>query len=664
MDYERLLAVKQEAQARLRAIPGVHAVAIGPKVVAGRPTAEAAILVYLVCKKPLSDVPPEEQIPAEIGGFKTDVIEQEIPRLHETAQGGLQIETARVDGSGTLGCIALSNDKSKVYALTCYHVVQPARWQKPNLTVTQTAFGGGTSAIKVTFGGFIRDGELVIVHFTPVTAGQHAYQALYGVSSTDTTSSVSTNVAGQVTALGVAGFTASPAGTNAITINPGLGYVCSCDVLGHYEYAKSDLRASITGMQVTFSGKVSGDLYGVYVVMNAAGPSPTSGVFTPLVKAMTLIDVANAVATSISTMGIAGITASPTDATVQIKGVTEFECEITSDVRVGQPCLCSACSKCCGDRIGVVTKARRDVDTALIQLDSGLDYLAEMDGIDGWVTGVHPVTQTDITPGPYVVKKSGSTSGVTTNGNITALNKDGFFHSEVLGDRQYAGAMDITSTGGNAFSKPGDSGSAVLNSNNEVVGILFGGSDSFTMATPIQSITSLFGITIATATAAGQHQTVPGPPINTLDARVRVPALARPSPAGARSLQMRALEVKREMTEIPAGKQYAIAVQRHAPEVQALINSRPRVAAVWRRWGGPRMIEAIAGMVQGGEKTIPSELEGKPLAECIARIQEALLRYASPPLADGLRRYAPRLAQFAGLTYAELLDRLRTESGA
>ena len=66
-------AIRQQAEPDLLKLPGVTGVDTGPKVVNGQPTAQTAIRIY-VAKK--SDVPAEQQIPKEIGGVPTDVIER------------------------------------------------------------------------------------------------------------------------------------------------------------------------------------------------------------------------------------------------------------------------------------------------------------------------------------------------------------------------------------------------------------------------------------------------------------------------------------------------------------------------------------------------------------------------------------------------------------
>jgi len=132
-DLDRIRAVKAQASERLLAIPGVHSVAIGAKKVGGEKTAEPAIVVFVTSKKPLGELTPQEVIPAEIDGVKTDVVEEEMPRLfglpdtddYKVLDGGIQIQAGTtVTGVGTLGCIARTDDpQPKIVALTCQHVV-------------------------------------------------------------------------------------------------------------------------------------------------------------------------------------------------------------------------------------------------------------------------------------------------------------------------------------------------------------------------------------------------------------------------------------------------------------------------------------------------------------------------------------------------------------
>jgi len=89
------------------------------------------------------------------------------------------------------------------------------------------------------------------------------------------------------------------------------------------------------------------------------------------------------------------------------------------------------------------------------------------------------------------VRKSGRTSGLT-EGEITQINVTvGVKYGDktaLFTDQLMAGAM----------SSPGDSGSAVLDEDDFVVGLLFAGSDKITLMNPIQHVLEALGVAIAT----------------------------------------------------------------------------------------------------------------------------------------------------------------------
>jgi hypothetical protein len=91
------------------------------------------------------------------------------------------------------------------------------------------------------------------------------------------------------------------------------------------------------------------------------------------------------------------------------------------------------------------------------------------------------------------VKKSGRTSGLTS-GRVrvmhTTLKVD-------MDDNRYAVFEDQIVT--DMVSKPGDSGSLVVNENNEAVGLLFAGSDRSAIFTPIQNVLDALKVTLATS---------------------------------------------------------------------------------------------------------------------------------------------------------------------
>ena len=134
--------VKEESTAWLLSLPGVNLVAIGGKETDGRPTGELAVQVYVDAKLPLSEIPPEQRIPEEIDGVKTDVYVggDMVPLV---ADGALLPEDVNFDESrnrpviggslismpgsnevGTLGCfVSDPADINIAYGLTCGHVI-------------------------------------------------------------------------------------------------------------------------------------------------------------------------------------------------------------------------------------------------------------------------------------------------------------------------------------------------------------------------------------------------------------------------------------------------------------------------------------------------------------------------------------------------------------
>jgi len=656
-DFDRIRAVKRDAQARLLQLPGVHAVAIGPKVVGGKSTSDPSIIVYVVKKKSPAEISPEELIPPEIDGIKTDIIEQSIPTLSGTLEGGIKI--SRPDDSyGTLGCIATSSDGSSVYALTCYHVVWPIEDQTESLEADATT---ADNSVTYVFSGDVSAQILIYVNFQPkdLTQGLPEYGAFYTTTGTETLVQIAANVAQAVEDMAVVGIDANPTGA-LVDIDFPNGYESTCIITGKTISPPSDLHAKVEGTTITFSGKVSSALYGVFTSVNPGGVEPTYGVFTPLNKGDSMEDVANAVAGSVDSMHIMAVDVSSSGATVTIETPMEINVVISSDTRMGQPRVCSVCSQCCGPTIGTADQARLDVDTALIQLVPGTTYFADQQYF-GPLKGYYFIQDSDIHPGPYLVKKSGARTG-KTHGNVTALDRVGYRGTSVF-RRQYSGVMtvafdedneDNSNPDADSFSDHGDSGAAVLNDDDKMVGTVFAHTDDGTgLVTPIQPIINAFDITIATAQTAGQTQTVP-PYERSMLAPSRAPI------AGGMPVSKNLLDVQQEILATSAGQEYADAITQHAGEVQRLINTNRRVAAVWQRSGGPQIIQAALNMLQNRNQAFPAEIEGKPLADCIAKIQKVLLRYSSPHLAAGIRKYAPRIAELAGLNYMQSLAWLKT----
>ncbi|MCC2954382.1 S1 family peptidase [Massilia sp. IC2-477] len=137
--FEQMKQAKEYFHATAMTIPGVHGTSIGVKRVDGKPTDQLAICVHLTRKRPLATIPPDEQIPLEVDGFMTDVIEH-APIIRCDAQserramyednskyrplvGGTKLSAGY--SFGTLGCIVRKPDGS-CHALSAAHVLGEA----------------------------------------------------------------------------------------------------------------------------------------------------------------------------------------------------------------------------------------------------------------------------------------------------------------------------------------------------------------------------------------------------------------------------------------------------------------------------------------------------------------------------------------------------------
>jgi hypothetical protein len=695
-NLDRIRTIKKAAQGRLLAIPGVHAVGIGSKIVGGERTDEPSIMVFVVKKKPASELPAGHLIPREIEGVKTDVYESDVFRhiaedeekyrdpalvagcrlmmggakgpvvIHHPPQPDTVFPAEGLGGIGTLGCFAKTGGANpKAVAITCWHVLGSANRADPTQLILTSGIGGFTVA------GTNTPGTLIVLSMGVSTGDNSVF---YVTTSSDTPATIAGALANRVNALGTAGLTATVTGAQVKIVLSGSGTLSFQTYGPHVKNTWASIHATVSGTAISLTGQAK-DACAAFVVLNTAGTQPTHGIFVPIAEGDNASKVATAIATAITARHLTGITAIEMDpanpgdpAIVNISGVQAVDCDVSNDLRVGQPTnsFCSRCSKCCDDRIGTIVDAQLDVDCALIQLnpDYVQKYRAEVLDI-GVIRGVHDISGE--TSG-YPLQKRGETT-LLTHGTLLAIDTDGDTETDdpnnpptwQLYGRHYTGAFTIQGKSGQ-FADHGDSGSAVLtdnapNSNQEIVGILFGSSPTAGIATPIQQILSAFpalNLSIETATTPGVDKTVPA-----ASSAHAVQTDASANRITAEPFFGKLNEIQQRVTATNAGRRYNELIQKHFPELQRLVNNNRRVAAAWRRHGGPQIVRSVVRMADAPEPGIPVEVNGKPLPECLAGIQAAFARYASPDLAVDLAQYGPNLSQLAGLNYTQALDVLR-----
>jgi hypothetical protein len=359
-------------------------------------------------------------------------------------------------------------------------------------------------------------------------------------------------------------------------------------------------------------------------------------------------------------------------------------------LKVGQPTDydCSRCCDCCTDNIGTVllgvleatNKDNNHVDAAAIALRKGLDYYADIKHI-GNVTGARPLQPSDVS---LAVQKYGASTGYTKgtvvevdeavlNGSGTDVLDGTIVVEAIAGSTVWDcclcddGAPFCGPLGKPdnfvSFACKGDSGSAVCDMQGKVLGLIQAvDCTGATFATGIDVLMEKLGITVVTATTPKQKQTVPAVPgINEAVGAAVEPAVApfRVSPAQ----QAAFLQARNEIVSTPLGQSGADAVRAHQEEVARLVTTHRRVGAVWRRNGGPELIERGLRMLQLHDQSMPADIRGRPLGECLARMQRAFERYGSPALAAAARHWGPILAPFLGLSYNQLLATLQRQGG-
>jgi hypothetical protein len=339
---------------------------------------------------------------------------------------------------------------------------------------------------------------------------------------------------------------------------------------------------------------------------------------------------------------------------------------------IGQPTLddCSACSPCCIDVIGKVLYGVYNapdgsrVDGALIDLTSGLEYFNDVEEI-GSITDFHPIQPSDLhlTPPHYPVKKRGRTTGLTT-GDVLTVSGTSVIDGTTFSDDEIKIQPDPTTLvwcncgpipNLRSFACEGDSGSALLNSADEIVGMVRsrdGAGNGF--ATGIDILMKALGILVGTAAEEGDKRVVPPHP------HAMAEAIAPPFVAAASSRQRAILDrAHEEIRATLMGRMYAELAAKHQAEIRDLISRNKRVATVWQRNNGPGILGHAMQVIADPLKSLPVEVNGVPFSGAVKKIMKTVEKFGSEALRADIAQYGQPITELSGLTYPQLLDRLR-----
>ncbi|HKE97910.1 MAG TPA: hypothetical protein VKG45_03120 [Actinomycetes bacterium] len=339
---------------------------------------------------------------------------------------------------------------------------------------------------------------------------------------------------------------------------------------------------------------------------------------------------------------------------------------VANTTKLGQPTNADGPTKCCSHIIGTFVAGGKDTirDAALIQLKPGSEWLAEITEI-GVVTGPHTVTPAEAAPLTYQVRKRGARTRLT-GGIVEAVNTTqttaGITRHNVMVVKPNPNA-GVPANKPLYFSDHGDSGSAVVNTANEVVALHFAGSVAGQLnkglELPIADIIAQFQavdhlpVALATATQNGVVNKVPGAPA------VAAPTALAPALAGAPGPATPALDrVGADLAASAAGRDLRALWVDHHQELLELVNHRRRVTVAWHRGGGPALLQTLVRMAADPALAMPATVAGEPPLRRVERIHAVLHANASPALRRALDRALAALPDPAALTYDQVLAAL------
>ncbi len=317
-----------------------------------------------------------------------------------------------------------------------------------------------------------------------------------------------------------------------------------------------------------------------------------------------------------------------------------------SEITVGQPTMSSCCDTF-SYPVGKVLrttdpKADFDCDAAIAVIE-GIEAVPQVLEI-GAVMGCREIDKSQASQ-QIPVQMRGAATGQVTKGRIYAwiteprrmdypskgghfFYRDGTNQFEIFGDE-----------GSRPFAQGGDSGSVILDMDRKVVGLLHGVIGDRAYAAPISYVLKRMNIRILSG--AGE---VPIEPASTL---------ALTLAADARTARL---------FDSSAGRAAVAVFEKHFDEVRSLVRENLRVAAVWRRNGGPEMVQALVDSATDLGRTLPAEVGGKPFGDTVRAVLRILEEHGSSTLRADIGKYGEFLAASGGHTLAHLLRRFAGES--
>lgn len=353
--------------------------------------------------------------------------------------------------------------------------------------------------------------------------------------------------------------------------------------------------------------------------------------------------------------------------------------------KVGQPDTSSLCCKSLDHTIGHMdqdakligydpsttpTNPPPGIDAGFVTLDPGVQWQAQVitggeggsittEQVAGDFTVDNTVQLWDTTKTPavpvYAVHKRGARTEATL-GWLISISKTWAatyqsFDKRVTKKLNLPNQLEIQPQDPTKFfALQGDSGSALLNSSHQVIGLVDAGAadtdppTTTAFACPIGAVQTQLGVKVADSTTYPGMQTVP-----------KAAAAFAALPADRSIVRERLDTARAELGNTPMGQQLDSALHLHFREIRVLVNSNRRTAAVWRRIRGAAWMSAVLNCLMDRGQRFPAEIEGRSLSECLDQLVAVLERYGSQKLVSDLAAIGPELSTLAGRSYDEML---------
>ena len=248
------------------------------------------------------------------------------------------------------------------------------------------------------------------------------------------------------------------------------------------------------------------------------------------------------------------------------------------------------------------------------------------------VAGHRAAVDADAQQHTPVWKRGGKTR--LTRGTVTHVDLDGIAHELDPGtpynDQIRIDVTLVDPTNPN-FAEKGDSGSAVLDESNRIIGLLWGGKGNHAILSPIEPVLSRLHISVVT-----------NPPV----VSYRIPPERLTDPAA---------RLQDDFRRVPGLHSRLRVFERHESEVLALVRTNRRVMLDWHRNEGPAMLRAAFSAVMHAGERLPDTVGELSWGSRVRAITDSLAANGSPELRTDVGQFAGLLAGLGGLTYEEAL---------